>query len=135
MFCNKKTVTYSHRKIVNFYVVYQITNFHGIDNYPTLTNALSGAVKLTKNTDIDKYKYSGCGIGFDGKGFYSHPNRGTGRNVVIFGVDMGSSTEIDNKGKDILILGKGPTQGLGQHSLPAEKMYSINLLKLIENFV
>ena len=30
------------------------------------------------------------------------------------------------KGKDILILGKGPTQGLGEHSLTAEKMYSIN---------
>ena len=28
--------------------------------------------------------------------------------------------------KDILILGKRPTQGLGEHSLTAEKMYSIN---------
>ena len=28
--------------------------------------------------------------------------------------------------KDILILGKGPMQGLGEHSLTAEKMYSIN---------
>ena len=28
--------------------------------------------------------------------------------------------------KDILILGKGPTQGLGGHSLTAEKMYSMN---------
>ena len=39
---------------------------------------------------------------------------------------MNSSTHIDNKGKDILILGIGPTQGLGEHSLTAEKMYSIN---------
>ena len=39
---------------------------------------------------------------------------------------MSSSTHIDNKGKDILILGFGPTQGLGEHSLTAEKMYSIN---------
>ena len=39
---------------------------------------------------------------------------------------MSSSQHIDNKGKDILILGKGPTQGLGKHSLTAEKMYSIN---------
>ena len=29
---------------------------------------------------------------------------------------MNSSSKIDNKGKDILILGKGPTQGLGGHS-------------------
>ena len=55
----QKTVTYNHKKVVNFYVVYEITNFHGIDSYPTLTNALFWAVKLTKNVDIDKYKYSG----------------------------------------------------------------------------
>ena len=39
---------------------------------------------------------------------------------------MSSSAHVDNKKKDILILGKGPTQGLGEHSLTAEKMYSIN---------
>ena len=39
---------------------------------------------------------------------------------------MSSSPHIDNKGRDILILGKGPTQGLGEHSLTAEKIYSIN---------
>ena len=33
---------------------------------------------------------------------------------------------INNKGKDILILGKGPTQGLGEHSLTAEKIHLIN---------
>ena len=38
---------------------------------------------------------------------------------------MNSSIHIDNKGKDILILGKGPTQELGEHSLTAEKTYSI----------
>ena len=42
---------------------------------------------------------------------------------------MNSSVHVDNKGKDILILGKGPTQGLGEHSLTAEKMYSINFSK------
>ena len=35
------------------------------------------------------------------------------RNVIIFRVDMSSSVHVDNKGKEILILGKGPTQGLG----------------------
>ena len=39
---------------------------------------------------------------------------------------MSSSIHIDYKGKDILILGLGPTQGLGENSLTAEKMYSIN---------
>ena len=39
---------------------------------------------------------------------------------------MNSSIHIDNNGKDILVLGKGPTQELGENSLTAEKMYSIN---------
>ena len=39
---------------------------------------------------------------------------------------MNSSPHIDNKGKAILILGIGSTQGLGENSLTAEKMYSIN---------
>ena len=42
---------------------------------------------------------------------------------------MNSSVHVDNKGKDILILGKSPTQGLGEHSLTAEKMYLINFSK------
>ena len=82
------------------------------------------AVSLTKYNDIDKYKYSGYGIGFDRKGIFSVSN-GFGRNCIIFGVDMSSSVHIDKKKKDILILGKGPTQGL-EHTLTAEKMYSIN---------
>ena len=39
---------------------------------------------------------------------------------------MNSSIHIDNKEKDILILGKGLTQRLDEHSLTAEKNYSIN---------
>ena len=46
--------------------------------------------------------------------------------VIIFGADMRSSVYVDNKGKGILVLGFDPTQGLGEHSLTAEKMYSIN---------
>ena len=38
---------------------------------------------------------------------------------------MSSSAHIDNKKKDILILVKGPTQGL-EHTLTLEKIYSIN---------
>ena len=67
---------------------------------------------MSKNADIDKYKYSRYGITFDRHGFFSHPSGGAGRNVIIFGVDMSSSTKIDNRKKDTLILAKGPTQGL-----------------------
>ena len=44
----QKTISYNHKKVVNLYVVYEITNFHGTNNYPTLTNFLFGAAKLTK---------------------------------------------------------------------------------------
>ena len=40
----------------------------------------------------------------------------------MFDVEMNSSIHVDNKGKDISILGQSPTQGLGEHSLTAEKM-------------
>ena len=58
-------VTYNDGKIVNIYIVYEISNSYNISSYPTLENCLFGAVSLTKNADIDKYKYSGYGIGFD----------------------------------------------------------------------
>ena len=39
---------------------------------------------------------------------------------------MSSSVHVDDKEKQILILEKGATQRLGEHSLTAEKMYSVN---------
>ena len=77
---------------------------------------------MTKNADIDKYGYSGYGIGFDRKSSFSFPGGGFGQNVLIFREDMSSSAHIDNKKKDTLIVGKGPTQGL-EHTLTAEKIY------------
>ena len=64
---------------------------------------------MTKNADIDKYKYIGYGIGFDRHGSFSFPGIGLGKDVMIFGVDMSSSTKIDNRKNDILILGKDPS--------------------------
>ena len=56
-----------------------------------------------------------------------------GQNVIVFGVDNKSSAHIHNKTKYILIPGKGPVQGL-EHTLTAEKMYSINLTVTRKNF-
>ena len=71
---------------------------------------------MTKNADIDKYGYSGYGIEFNRRGSFSFPGTVLGWNVIIVGEDMSSSRKIDNRKKDILILGKGPTQGL-EHTL------------------
>ena len=105
-------VTFNHEKIVNICIVYEISKSINISDYPSQENCLFVAVSLTKNSDIDKYKYSGYVIGFDRHGSFSLSGIGLGKNVIIFGVDMGSLTKIDNGKKDVLILGKGTTQGL-----------------------
>ena len=79
-----------------------------------------------KNSDIDKYKYSEYGIGFDSKRSFAHPSGGYGRYVIIFGADVSNSAHIDNKKRDILSFGKGPKQGLDNTTLAAEKMYLPN---------
>ena len=84
-------VTFNHEKIVK--IVYEISKSIDITDYLTLENCLFGAVTLTKNADIDKYGYSGNRIGFDRRGSFSFPGTGLGRNVIIFGVNMSSSTK------------------------------------------
>ena len=122
----KTRSTFSHGKIVNIYIVYELDKTY-VATHPTLVNCLFWAVSITKNADIDKNKYSGYRIGFD-TGVYLLPDGSFGRNEVIFGVDMNSSVHVDNKGKDILILGKGPTQGLGENALTAEKIIEKKML-------
>ena len=125
--CLKQSnISYTCGKVVYIYIVFQLGAPSSHNNDPTLKNCLFGAVTLTKNADIDKYGYSGCGIGFDRRSSLSFPGGGFGQNVLIFGVDTSFTTHTDNKEKDILVLGIGPTQGL-EHTLTAEKMYSINL--------
>ena len=119
------SVTFNYGKVVNINIVYETGKSINVSDYPTLENCLFGAVTLTKNADIDKYWYSGYKIGFNRHGSYSFLGTGLGRNVIIFGVDMSSSTKIYNMKRNILILGKDPTQGL-EHTLSAEKIYSIN---------
>ena len=78
-------VTYNHGPIINICIVYRLAS--GINNNcVTLKNRLFGAVKLTKKNDIDKYKYSGYGIGFDSRGSLSHPSGGYGKMLSFFGL-------------------------------------------------
>ena len=118
-------VSYSHRTIVKIYIVYELGASSSHNNDPALKRCLFSAVILTKDADINKYGYSGYGIGFHRRSTFSFSGGGFGQNVIIFGADMSSSPHIDNKKKDILIYGKGPTQGL-EHTLTAEKTCSIN---------
>ena len=44
---------------------------------------LFGAVTLTRKTDIEKYGYSGSGIGFDRRSSFSFPSVGFDQNVLM----------------------------------------------------
>ena len=64
-------LSYTHGTIANVYIIYEL---HATDSHiddPMLKNSLFGAITLTKNADIDKYGYSGYGIGFDRKSSFT----------------------------------------------------------------
>ena len=92
---------FTHQKVVNIYVVYELAASSSHTNDLTIKNCLFGAVTLTKNADIEKYKYSGYGIGFDRRSSFSFPSGGFGQNVLILGADMRSPIHIDNKKRHI----------------------------------
>ena len=124
-------VTYNHGKIVNIYIVYEISSTFTSKSSFTLKNSLVGAVKITKNADISKYKYSGYGIGFDSKGSFLHADGTYGVNVIIFGADLSSSAHANNRANNILVLGKDFIQGINGTTIMhrnkyAQQMYSTN---------
>ena len=126
--------THNHGTIVNIHIVYEISINDNINSYPTLENCLFGAVSLTKHVDIDQYKYSGYGIGFERKGEFSFGCNGFDRNAIIFGADISSSVHANNKTKNILVLGKDFVQGLDNTIIYAEKLYSINFTENNKKF-
>ena len=85
---------------MNVYLAYKLGASTSHSGDPTLKNCLLGEVTLTKNADIEKYKYWGYGIGFDRRLSFSFPGGGFGQNVLFFGADTSSSSHIDNKKKD-----------------------------------
>ena len=64
-FLKQSRISYAHGKVVSIYIVYELGASSSNVNDHALKNCLFGAVTLTKNADIGKYKYSGYGIGFD----------------------------------------------------------------------
>ena len=91
----------------------------------TWDNCLYRAVKLTKNSDRDKYGYSGYGIGFDSRSQFSLPYSSWDQNVIIFGADSSYSVHVDIKKKIALVLGESPTQELDNNTITEEAKYSI----------
>ena len=78
----------NHKNFVNISIAYELAASSSKFNDPTIKNCLFGAVTLTKNADIEKYKYFGYGTGFDRRSSFSFTSGGFGKNVLIFGADM-----------------------------------------------
>ena len=69
---------FTHEKVVNIYIVYELAVSSSHISDPTLKNCLFGVVTLTKHAHVEKYKYSGYGIGFDRRSSFSFPGVGFG---------------------------------------------------------
>ena len=76
-------LTFTHQKVLNIYIVYELGESSSYINDPTIKNCLFGAVTLTKNPDIEKYRYSGYGIGFDRRSSFSFQSGGFGQSVFL----------------------------------------------------
>ena len=56
---------------------------------------------LTKDADLDKYKYSDYSIWFDSRSEFLFTDRHMEKKAIVFGADVSSSVQLDHKGKDI----------------------------------
>ena len=90
--CLIKNNIYIPKKVINSYISYTLgPQLKDLNTDFTLGNCLFGSVKLTKNADPDKYKYSGYDIGFDSHSGFLFTDGSSGKNVIISGADISSS--------------------------------------------
>ena len=80
-------VTYSHGSVVNIYIIYKLKPNVNANTDFAINDCLFGAIKLTKNSDPNKYKYEGYRICFDSRGTYNFGNE-YAINIIIFGADL-----------------------------------------------
>ena len=81
-------------------------------------------MKITKNTDSSKNKYTGYGLCFDEGGEFGHTvrecnfNRVTNaKNIIIFGVDTSCSIHATNRANNIYVMGKEFIQGINENDI------------------
>ena len=87
-----------------------------------------GATDAVKNIYKSKYAYGDYGIAFDGAGSWSSGNDLVG-NVIILGVNHGSSSHTDNCKNNFSVLGEGSTDDINGNVGAAEQKSSINFIK------
>ena len=91
-------------KIVNIYIIYDLDAW---PRYPTsnfeFKYCLFGLTNIVKNSDKEKYVYSGYGITFDSAGSWSFDND-FARNVISFGGDNSSLSHSHNRKNNFLMF-------------------------------
>ena len=126
----------NNSNVINIYIVYELDPISSTrDTTFTIQNTLFGAMEITKNADISKYKYKGYGICFDEGGSFSIGNINNGSNVLIFGVDESYVIHSNNKANNIYVMGDGIVQGINDTTLYAEKIYCQNFTQPSKKFV
>ena len=88
---------------------------------------------MIKNSDKEKYVYSGYRITFDSAGSWSFDND-LARDVIVFGTDNSSTSHSDNFKNNFLILVEVPTYGINGRFESPEKNININFAKANSKF-
>ena len=70
--CFKQDKAFTLKNVVILFTVYELDGWsQDLNTFFTLKDCLFRGVKLTENTDPDKYFYSGYGVGFDSRSVFS----------------------------------------------------------------
>ena len=133
----------NNNNVINIYVVYKLDPISSTRNTNyTIQNALFSAMKITKNTDSSKNNYTGYGLCFDEGGEFGNTVRQgnfdcttNAKNVIICGVDMGSSIHVTNRANNIYVMGKYFIQGINVTTIYAEKLFRNNFTEFGLKFV
>ena len=94
----------------------------------TLDDSLFGAVKLTKNVDLNKYEYSGYSVGYDGRSQFYCQMANVVKSCYIWSLIIPFAMLIIKKKKVILVLGEILTDGLDDTTTTAEPKCYVILL-------
>ena len=113
---------YYARKIGNVYLVYCLDAWprNPINNFK-FKNWLFRATSVVKNSDKEKYVYSGYRTTFANAGCSWSFDNDIARNVIIFGVHNSSSSHADNHKNNFLVLSEGISSGINGRFCSPEK--------------
>ena len=122
-------------KIVNVYIFYDLDAWpRNPTNNLKFKNCLVQATNILKNSDKEKYIYSGYGITFISPDSWSFDND-FARNVITFGADTSSSSHSENRKNNFSMLGEGPTYGINGNFGSERKSLILTIIKQTHFFL